>query len=91
MSWVSKSINLGVVTVGADVPFEFIYQGTKTVTGATGTCNCTVASHSANRVSGKFISKRGMASKTKVTKNITVTFNDGSSETLTVEAKVVWG
>jgi hypothetical protein len=90
MSWVSKNLNLGVVASGAKIPFEFVYTGpvdSKYIVGASSMCTCTTAVSEKDRITGTLKPNRKYVGKT-MTKNITVTFNDGTTDTVTVSAKV---
>lgn len=74
---------------GQAVPFSFTYLGPETVTGAWGSCNCTVTTWADKQIKGEFRpSRKHLGIKNK---NITATTSDGTTHTLAITAEVVKG
>lgn len=87
MSWQSKNINLGEVLSGTQVPFTFVYVGEKEIQSSSTNCTCTTSVVDGSRITGHFKPSRKYSGKRK-TQNITVTFTDGTVDTVSVQADV---
>lgn len=86
MKWNTTKISLGSVRQGERKPFSFTYLGPETVTGAWGSCTCTVSQWTAKQVTGEFRPSRKMNGT--VNKNVTATLSDGTTHTLAITAEV---
>jgi hypothetical protein len=92
LEWDRTVIDMGVVAPGSKQKYEFNYLGTKKITDVKASCGCTSTITKGGNISGVWTIGSDYSAVKEVesvtTRTVTITFNDGSKQVLTLKATV---
>lgn len=92
LEWDRTVIDMGVVAPGSKQKYEFNYLGAKKITDVKASCGCTSTITKGNTISGIWNIGSDYSAVKEVesltSRTVTVTFNDGSKQVLTLKATV---
>ena len=82
--WDKKEHDFGSMEPNVKYDTQFSYRGSKSIRSLATSCGCTVVQHSGGIVSASLKIKPGVKSTRKI---VTVIFDDGSTDNLTVKGE----
>ena len=90
IEWNRKSIHFGNVAPGTNQPYSFNYLGGRKIQSVQSSCGCTTSKNEDNVISGVWVTSHDLSWSPQQlvpsSKEVYVTFEDGTKETLTLSA-----